>query len=143
MSHHFTRIIDSDYKRGCISARPFEAAYHISDATRRCVCVLHTTRPHLNTIAIEVESLINAAVAEVVTDDDSLSPHRELLTDRLVEALSKSADWIELYGVTGELVVPDNLSEDGKLATAFARLKEVRLIRRTVEPVPLTCLPRF
>ena len=64
-------------------------------------------------------------MAEVVADDDSLSPHREMLIDRLVEALSKSADWIELYGVTGELVVPENLSEDGELAAVFARLKEV------------------
>lgn len=80
---------------------------------------------HPSDIVVEVESLINAAVAEVVADDDSLSPHREMLIDRLVEALSKSADWIELYGVTGELVVPENLSEDGELAAVFARLKEV------------------
>ena len=55
-------------------------------------------------LVAEVESLINAAVAEAVADDDSLSPHRELLTDKLVEALSKNADWIELYGVTGEQI---------------------------------------
>ncbi|KAI0736997.1 trafficking protein particle complex subunit 10 [Fomitopsis betulina] len=73
----------------------------------------------------EVESLINAAVAEVVRDDSLLLPHRELLTDKLVEALSKSADWIQLYGVTGELVVPDNLSEDAELAPTFAQLKEI------------------
>lgn len=59
-----------------------------------------------------------------------LLPHRELLTDKLVEALSKSADWIQLYGVTGELVVPDNLSEDAELAPTFAQLKEVSLTRR-------------
>ena len=68
-------------------------------------------------------------MAEVVADDDSLSPHREMLIDRLVEALSKSADWIELYGVTGELIVPENLSEDGELAAAFARLKEVGVVK--------------
>ncbi|TFY59462.1 hypothetical protein EVJ58_g5755 [Rhodofomes roseus] len=73
----------------------------------------------------EVESFINAAVAEIVADDPSLLPHRELLIDRLVEALSKSVDWIELYGVTGELVVPGNLSENSELASAFARLKEI------------------
>ena len=90
----------------------------------------------------EVESLINAAVAEVVADDDSLSPHCELLTDKLVEALSKSADWIELYGVTGELVIPENLSEDAELAAAFARLKEVSLARQVVDCGPLTRFTR-
>ena len=90
----------------------------------------------------EVESLINAAVAEVVADDDSLSPHCELLTDKLVEALSKSADWIELYGVTGELVVPENLSEDAELAAAFAQLKEVSPARQVDERGPLTRFTR-
>ncbi|KZT68199.1 hypothetical protein DAEQUDRAFT_693019 [Daedalea quercina L-15889] len=72
----------------------------------------------------EVEALINAAVVELIAEDDSLLPHRELLVDRLVDALSKSADWIELYGVTGELIIPYKLGE-GELASAFARLKEI------------------
>ncbi|KAH9934671.1 trafficking protein particle complex subunit 10 [Fomitopsis serialis] len=86
----------------------------------------------------EVESLINTAVAEIVTDDSSLLPHRELLIDRLVEALSKSVDWIELYGVTGQLVVPGNLGEGGELASTFAQLKQVGLALSIIRHAPPT-----
>ncbi|TBU35808.1 trafficking protein particle complex subunit 10 [Dichomitus squalens] len=61
----------------------------------------------------EVESLIEIAVSEVVSEQLPLEPHRQDLTDKLVQALETNASWVELYGVTGELAVPGvTLTED-------------------------------
>ncbi|KAG6825950.1 hypothetical protein H0H92_001746 [Tricholoma furcatifolium] len=56
----------------------------------------------------EVESVVEETVTKVLSDDSS-SPHqhRPILINQLVEALEGDAGWVDLYGITGELRVPD------------------------------------
>ncbi|KAI0724064.1 trafficking protein particle complex subunit 10 [Cerioporus squamosus] len=69
----------------------------------------------------EVESLIEHAVSEVVVETPALEPLRQDLIDKLVQALETDASWVELYGVTGELVVPGVSLGDDELGAGLTR----------------------
>ncbi|KAI0957407.1 hypothetical protein AcW1_005812 [Taiwanofungus camphoratus] len=73
----------------------------------------------------EVESLIDVAVGELITHLPSLRPHRDVLIDKLVQALESNAKWVELYNVTGELMVPEIPDEEGEIGMGLNRLKEI------------------
>ncbi|OBZ75937.1 Trafficking protein particle complex subunit 10 [Grifola frondosa] len=75
-------------------------------------------------ISYQVESLISLSVAEVLEEYPVLEPHRNALVDKLVQALERDANWVELYDVTGELVVP-GANEDGELGEALSKVKQV------------------
>ncbi|KZT11270.1 uncharacterized protein LAESUDRAFT_809238 [Laetiporus sulphureus 93-53] len=70
----------------------------------------------------EVESFIEAAISQVIEESPSLQPRRAALVDKLIEALSGDANWIELYGLTGELLVPNIPDEE---EAVLSRLKEI------------------
>ncbi|KAI0748290.1 trafficking protein particle complex subunit 10 [Daedaleopsis nitida] len=72
----------------------------------------------------EVESLIELAVSEVVAETTALAPLRQDMTDKLVQALETDAAWVELYGVTGELV-PLITPGDEKLGDGLGRVLEI------------------
>ncbi len=74
--------------------------------------------------ALEIESFIEAAISQVIEESPSLQPRRAALVDKLIEALSGDANWIELYGLTGELLVPNIPDEE---ETVLSRLKDVSL----------------
>lgn len=67
------------------------------------------------------------AVNQAIEADPSLELHRDLLVDRLVQALESDASWVELYGVTGELIVPEIIDEEGDIGSALLELKQVCL----------------
>lgn len=48
---------------------------------------------------------------QILSDDPSVEVDSGLLVGKLVQALESDASWVDLYGITGELVVP-KLSDD-------------------------------
>ncbi|KAI0831480.1 trafficking protein particle complex subunit 10 [Trametes gibbosa] len=79
----------------------------------------------------EVESLIELAVGEVVSEKPSLESLRQDLVDRLVQALETNASWVGLYGVTGELSVPGIILGDDEMGTALRQVTEILNKRRS------------
>lgn len=61
-----------------------------------------------------------------VSSSTSWVQHRHVLHRILIESLEKDASWVELYGITGELHVPNIQEEEGELKEALHRVKEVR-----------------
>ena len=74
----------------------------------------------------EVESLIEHAVSQVVSQDASLDMFRQDMVDKLVQALETDASWVELYGVTGELIVPGVTLEDDEIGAGLRLVMKVR-----------------
>ncbi len=70
-------------------------------------------------------SLIEHAVYEVVVETPALEFLRQDMIDKLVQALETDASWVELYGVTGELVVPGVLTDDDELGAGLRRVLAV------------------
>lgn len=54
----------------------------------------------------EVKDLIEKEVEAIMGQDESKTRYESLI-NHLIEALGNDASWVELYGVTGELIVPD------------------------------------
>ncbi|EIW60047.1 uncharacterized protein TRAVEDRAFT_164477 [Trametes versicolor FP-101664 SS1] len=79
----------------------------------------------------EVESLIEQAASEVVTETPSLDPLRQDIVDKLVQALETTASWVELYGVTGELTVPGVTPGDDDMGAGLRRVIEILKTRRS------------
>ena len=90
---------------------------------------LHTFVQHMTDYDhSEVESLINLSVHEVVQEIPAAEPYRRELIDKLIQALESDAAWVQLYGLTGELVVPDFVTDAGShdFDSILGRVKEVR-----------------
>lgn len=60
----------------------------------------------------EVKDLIEKEVQAIMGKDESKA-HNEPLINHLIEALRNDASWVELYSVTGELIVPDMPQDSG------------------------------
>ena len=74
----------------------------------------------------EVESLIELAVAQAVSEKHELAVLRQDIVDKLVQALETDAAWVGLYGVTGELVATKVKMDADKLVSGLQRAMEVR-----------------
>ena len=74
----------------------------------------------------EVESLIELAVAQAVSEKHELAALRQDIVDKLVQALETDAAWVGLYGVTGELVATKVKMDADKLVSGLQRAMEVR-----------------
>ena len=61
----------------------------------------------------------------MVSETSELQPLRQDLVDKLVQALESDAAWVELYGVTGELVVPGVTPGDDQLGAGLRQTMEV------------------
>ena len=61
----------------------------------------------------------------------SLSLHRDRLINDFVQTLEKDASWVQLYDITGELVVPDLLDR------AADRDAEARILTAQVRRISL------
>ncbi|KAJ7273596.1 trafficking protein particle complex subunit 10 [Mycena haematopus] len=61
----------------------------------------------------EVEALIETSVEQVLSSSAALLAERVDLVNRLVEALEQDSAWVEMYGMSGELNVPEVFGELG------------------------------
>ncbi|KAF4615296.1 hypothetical protein D9613_003220 [Agrocybe pediades] len=71
----------------------------------------------------EVESIIESIVRDIIEEHEATSQHRIILVNKLIDALESEAGWVEMYGITGELVVPEILNQDSEVDTL---LKDAR-----------------
>ena len=71
--------------------------------------------------------MIELVVSEVTSNTPSLDPLRQDMIDKLVQALEAEASWVELYGVTGELVVPGITPVDDEIGSGLHEVMEVSL----------------
>ena len=76
--------------------------------------------------SIEVESFIRYAIHQVLSGASFASVDSSTLMSKFVQALEGDASWVDLYGITGELVVPKLSHPDTELTEAFERTAEVR-----------------
>lgn len=69
--------------------------------------------------------MIEKAVETLISESPSLDESRRTLVSKLVEALELDADWVELYGLSGELIVPGDIEIMGQLEEPLERLRQV------------------
>ncbi|KAJ6547447.1 trafficking protein particle complex subunit 10 [Mycena capillaripes] len=70
----------------------------------------------------EVEALIETSVEQILTNSTALLAEKVELVNKLVEALEQDSTWVEMYGVSGELNVPEVF---GELVKADEPLRQV------------------
>lgn len=61
-----------------------------------------------------MEALIETAVEQVLSGSKAMLADRVVLVNRLVEALEQDSTWVEMYGISGELDVPQVFGELGE-----------------------------
>ncbi|KAF7338390.1 hypothetical protein MVEN_02064700 [Mycena venus] len=82
----------------------------------------------------EVEALIESSVEQVLSNSAALLAERVDLVNRLVEALEQDSAWVEMYGMSGELNVPEVF---GELGEADEPLRQVmKLLHEHKHPHP-------
>jgi hypothetical protein len=99
----------------------------------------------------EVENFIRDSVQDVVVNFPSLLSQRDVLVDELLRVLENDASWVELYGITGELIIPAVDERPGERGECLDLVKRVlspymissgcnrcsqRLRERTFPPTP-------
>ena len=74
---------------------------------------------------IEVESIVDAQVRSILESSPSSPHHRIILVSKLIDALESDAAWVDMYGITGELVVPNSLKEEGEIGELLKKARKV------------------
>jgi hypothetical protein len=74
-----------------------------------------------------VESIIESCVQTVLEESPSLQ-HHIILVGKLVDALESDAGWVELYGITGELIVPNIHEEQSEIGKLLKKARQVNII---------------
>lgn len=69
--------------------------------------------------------MIQDQVQLVLDEVPDSQQHRLPLINHLVEELERDAAWVDLYGITGELVVPESSTGDEQLRELLTRVKKV------------------
>lgn len=69
--------------------------------------------------------MIQDQVQLVLDELPDSQQHRLPLINHLVEELERDAAWVDLYGITGELVVPESSTGDEQLRVLLTRVKKV------------------
>ncbi|ETW85992.1 hypothetical protein HETIRDRAFT_309755 [Heterobasidion irregulare TC 32-1] len=72
----------------------------------------------------EIEGIIEQTVDAALAQETEHVTHRSILIDRVIQTLEGDAGWVQLYGVTGELDVPDT-NEEGEIGQILRNIKEV------------------
>jgi len=72
----------------------------------------------------EVESIVEAQVRSVLESSPSSPHHRITLVSKLIDALESDAAWVDMYGITGELVVPSSLKEEGEIGDLLNKARK-------------------
>ncbi|KAF7793103.1 hypothetical protein EIP86_004211 [Pleurotus ostreatoroseus] len=73
----------------------------------------------------EIESFVDYAVKTALGQESSHALDPASLVERLVQALSSDSSWVELYIITGELVIPRVISDDKESQEAISRAIEI------------------
>ena len=73
-----------------------------------------------------MEAIIKACVQTVLEGSPSLQ-HHIILVGKLVDALESDAGWVELYGITGELIVPNIHEEQGEIGELLKTARQVNI----------------
>lgn len=74
-----------------------------------------------------MESIVESYVQKVL--EDSPSPqHHIILVGKLVDALESDAGWVELYSITGELIVPVIHEEPGEIGELLKKARQVSIV---------------
>ncbi|PPQ67646.1 hypothetical protein CVT25_012674 [Psilocybe cyanescens] len=60
----------------------------------------------------EVESIVERHVRSIIEENESSSGQRIIVVSKLIDALESEAAWVEMYGITGELVIPKTAKRD-------------------------------
>ena len=69
--------------------------------------------------------MIQDQVQLVLDEIPDSQQHRLPLINHLVEELERDAAWVDLYGITGELVVPESSTGEEQLRELLTRVKKV------------------
>jgi hypothetical protein len=85
--------------------------------------VLHVL---LLTGSLEVEALIESSVEQVLSVSTASLAERVGLVNKLVEALEQDSAWVEMYGMSGELNVPEVFGELGPNDEPLRQVMKVR-----------------
>lgn len=80
-----------------------------------------------------MKDLIEKEVGNALSKDESRKLYAPLV-NHLVEALGNDASWVELYGVTGELVVPE-MPQDSDFGEELGVVKAVSQIVLSLQSV--------
>lgn len=70
-----------------------------------------------------MKDLVERKVNHVLEEDESNSLYAPLV-NHIIEALGNDASWVELYGVTGELLIPE-MPQDSDFGEKLKAAKEV------------------
>ncbi|TFK43010.1 trafficking protein particle complex subunit 10 [Crucibulum laeve] len=113
--------------RGVVTVTPVQPANFLFalDSTNGPVRESLTLYIKYHMLREEVESLIEEQVREVLDDSPSQQEQRVMLVKRLVEALERDATWVDMYGITGELVVPEMLEEDPEINDLLVKITKL------------------
>ncbi|KAJ7751971.1 trafficking protein particle complex subunit 10 [Mycena metata] len=82
----------------------------------------------------EVEALIETSVEQVLSSSTALLAERVELVNKLVEALEQDSAWVEMYGMSGELNVPEVFGELGDGDDPLHRV--IKLLHEHKHPHP-------
>lgn len=72
----------------------------------------------------EVETVLGEAVDEALDEFPEHGPERVHLIAHMIRALESDSNWVELYGITGELKVPAS-DDDATPKEVTIRIREV------------------
>ncbi|KAG5354260.1 hypothetical protein C0989_003777 [Termitomyces sp. Mn162] len=116
-------------------AQPVNFLFHI-DSAHGPVHESLILRIRYRMLREEVEAVVNQTVAKVVVESPTPHQHRAALINQLVEALEGDAGWVGLYGITGELKVPDTPKDAANKETAELLKKAKELLKDHRHPCP-------
>jgi hypothetical protein len=74
-----------------------------------------------------VEDIIEQEVRAVLENSPPSLHNRIILVGKLIDALESDAGWVELYGITGELIVPITQDKDDEIGELLEKVKKVRI----------------
>ncbi|GLB35442.1 putative trafficking protein particle complex subunit 10, TRAPPC10 [Lyophyllum shimeji] len=127
-------------KRGVVTvtpAQPVNFLFHIDSVhgpVRESLNLLIRYRM----LREEVEAVVEEAVTQVLAASPSPHKHRVTLVNKLVEALEHDAAWVDLYGITGELKVPETSKDEADEETCRLLDEVKQLLQQHRHPYPPT-----
>jgi len=122
-------------KRGVVTVTPLQPANFIffidsiEGPVKESLSLVVTYR----LLREEVESLVGQTVQAVVTESPSWFTYHTALVNTIVAVLEKTASWVDVFEVTGELNVPGE-DPEGELIEPLQRVKEVLRAHRHSYP---------